>query len=222
MSFVLEVIATGMVVPADDLDALSHDSFEASFQQVLTAERTLAAQRLAMLESARRRGSHVRHGFRDTAAWVASLAGERVGAARRDVVLAEQVAATPVVAAALEAGAVSKTQAGLLVGAADLPAEVQERLVSRADRLSVPPRGPAEPRGPQDRRRRDRGGQPRRARVRDRRDRGPRGGGADGPAHRRPDRGTARRGAGGDRPALPRAERVAGDQADGAGPHPGD
>ena len=143
MSFVLEVIATGMVVPADDLDALSHDSFEASFHQVLTAERTLAAQRLAMLESARRRGSHVRHGFRDTAAWVASLAGDRVGATRRDVVLAEAVAATPVVASAVASGAVSKAQAGVLVGGAELPVEVQERLVERAEVLSVPQLGQA-------------------------------------------------------------------------------
>jgi hypothetical protein len=42
-----------------------------------------------------------------------------------------------VVADALASGAVSKAQAGVLVAGADLPIEVQERLVSRADVLSV-------------------------------------------------------------------------------------
>jgi hypothetical protein len=137
MSSVLEVIATGGVVPADDLDALSHESFEASFRSLLELERTVAAQKLACLESARRRGSHGRHGFRDVAAWVASLSGDRVGAVRRDVTLAESVVASPVVAAAVSSRAVSKTQAGVLVGGAALPVEVQERLVERAEVLSV-------------------------------------------------------------------------------------
>ncbi len=128
---------TGVVVPADDLDALSNDAFEAEFARLLSLERTVAAQKLAMLESARRRGSHVRHGFRDTAAWVASLSGDRVGVVRRDVVLAESVTATPVVAAAWSSGAVSKAQADVLVGGAALPVEVQERLLQRAEVLSV-------------------------------------------------------------------------------------
>ncbi len=136
-SFIAEVIATGEVVPADDLDALSHDGFETAFSRLSAVERTVAAQKLACLESARRRGSHARHGFRDTAAWVASLTGDRVGAARRDVVVAEQVAATPVVAEALSSGAVSKTQADVLVGGAALPTDVRERLVERAEVLSV-------------------------------------------------------------------------------------
>ena len=125
------------VVPTTDLDALGDDDFEHAFRQFLVAKRAMAARELRFLDVARRRGSHVRHGFRDTAAWVAWLAGERPGAVRHDVALAEQVAATPVVAAAVAAGAVSKTQAGQLVAARDLPVEVQERLVERADVLSV-------------------------------------------------------------------------------------
>ena len=97
----------------------------------------MAATELHFLDSARRRGSHRRHGFRDTAAWVATLARERTGTVRRDVALAEQVAATPVVAEALSAGAVSKTQADVLVGGRDLPVEVQAELVERAEGLSV-------------------------------------------------------------------------------------
>src|SRR5262245_47881284 len=101
MSLLFEVIAAGDAVPADGLDALPHDDFEAAFRRPLDVERTVAALKLACLDSARRRGSHVRHGFRDTAAWVASLSGDRTGAVRRDVALAEQVAATPVLASAL-------------------------------------------------------------------------------------------------------------------------
>jgi hypothetical protein len=136
MSF-FDGIARGDVVAADAIDSLSDDDFEVALGRFLQIKQAVAATELHLLDSARRRRSHVRHGFRDTAAWVASLAGERPGAVRRDVVLAEQVAAAPVVASAVAAGAVSKAQAGVLVGAAELPAEVQERLVERAERLSV-------------------------------------------------------------------------------------
>jgi hypothetical protein len=143
MSLLFEVMRAGDVVSTDDLDALGDDEFEAAFQRLLAVERAVSASKLACLAAARRRGSHVRHGFRDTGAWVASLAGERAGAARRDVALAEQIAATPVVAAALAEGTVSKAQAATLAGAAALPVAEQERLVERADVLSVEQLGQA-------------------------------------------------------------------------------
>jgi len=130
-------IARGDVVAAAAIDSMSDDDFETALHRRLEIKQAVAATELHFLDSARRRGSHRRHGFRDTAAWVATLARERTGTVRRDVALAEQVAATPVVAEALSAGAVSKTQADVLVGGRDLPVEVQAELVERAEGLSV-------------------------------------------------------------------------------------
>ena len=78
-------IVRGDVVAADAIDSLSDDDFEAALVRLFEIERAVEATELHFLDSARRRGSQVRHGFRDTAAWVASLAGERIGAVRRDV-----------------------------------------------------------------------------------------------------------------------------------------
>ena len=69
---------------------------------------------------------------RDTAAWVAGLAGDRSGAARRDVELAAQLAVTPLVADAMAAGAVSKAKAAELVRAGALPEAAQVALVELA------------------------------------------------------------------------------------------
>jgi uncharacterized protein DUF222/HNH endonuclease len=80
---------------------------------------------------------HRRHGARDTATWVAGLTGDRRSATRRDVDLAGQLGAAPVVAAALSVGDVSKAQAAELVHAAELPAAVQHDLVRRAGRVPV-------------------------------------------------------------------------------------
>jgi hypothetical protein len=136
-------IARGEVVAAAAIDSMGDDEFETALRRFLEIKQAVAATELRFLDAARRRASHVRHGFRDTAAWVASLAGERTGAVRRDVALAEQVAATPVVSEALSSGAVSKTQAGVLVAGRELPVDVQERLVERADVLSVQQLGQA-------------------------------------------------------------------------------
>ena len=133
----IDDIARGDFVAASAIDSLSDDDFEAALRRLVAIKQAVAATELRFLESARRRGSHARHGFRDTAAWVAALARERTGAVRRDIALAEQVAAAPVVAEALADGRVSKAQAGQLVAGAALPVEVQERLVERADVLSV-------------------------------------------------------------------------------------
>jgi len=130
-------IARGDVVAADAIESLGDDDFEAELRFLVTIKQAVATTELRFLDSARRRGCHRRHGFRDTATWVASLAHERTGSVRRDVALAEQVAATPVVAEALSSGAVSKAQADVLVGGRDLPVEVQQELVERADELSV-------------------------------------------------------------------------------------
>src|SRR5690349_18757384 len=104
MTLLADVPPLEDLVPTSDLDALGDDEFDAALRRFVLARQFMDALELRFLHAARRRGAHVRHGFRDTAAWVASLTGSRPGAVRRDVVLAEEVAAAPVLAAAVAAG----------------------------------------------------------------------------------------------------------------------
>src|SRR6476620_2959835 len=84
-----------------------------------------------------RRGLHRRHGSRDAASGLASLAGDRRGVARRDVELAKQLESAPAVADAVAGGAVSKAKAAELVRGKDLPDDVQEALISGAATQAV-------------------------------------------------------------------------------------
>jgi hypothetical protein len=79
-------------VDDDELDALV----------VAVAELRGAADRLWLEVAARAdaRRLHQRHHARDSATWLASVGGERVGAARRDVELGAALAASPVLAEA--------------------------------------------------------------------------------------------------------------------------
>ena len=79
-----------------------------------------------------RRGLHRRHGCRDAASWLAGMAGDRRGAARRDVELAKQLEDAPAVADGVAAGAISKAKAAELVRGKDLPEDVQEALIGGA------------------------------------------------------------------------------------------
>jgi len=92
---------------------------------------------LRLIAEVERRGTHRRHGARDAASWIAALAGERRGAARREVELAARLEQAPVIADALAAGAVSAAKAAELVRADGLPEEIQERLVEQAATLPV-------------------------------------------------------------------------------------
>ena len=92
---------------------------------------------LRVLAEVERRGTHRRHGARDAASWIAALAGERRGTARREVELAGRLEQAPVIAHALAAGSVSAAKAAELVRADGLPEEVQERLVEQASSLPV-------------------------------------------------------------------------------------
>jgi hypothetical protein len=84
-----------------------------------------------------RRGLHRRHGSLDAASWLAGLAGDRRGAARRDVELAKQLEDAPAVADAVAAGAVSRAKAAELLRGKDLPDDVQELLISGAAAQAV-------------------------------------------------------------------------------------
>ena len=134
--------------PADDLlDALGRLEIELSCadDQALTdGLAALARFRirsdavwLKAMAEVDRRGLHRRHGSRDAASWLASLAGDRRGAARRDVELAKQLEDAPAVADAVAAGAVSRAKAAELVRGKDLPCDVQEGLIDRAATQAV-------------------------------------------------------------------------------------
>jgi hypothetical protein len=122
---------------ADMLARLCDNDLETVVVELARARAVLEAAWLRAVDAARVREIHVRRGARDTAAWVAAVTGDRRGAAHRDVVAAERVAATPVAAAALATGTVSKAQAVELVRAGDLPVAVQEALVRQAPRVPV-------------------------------------------------------------------------------------
>jgi hypothetical protein len=134
---VLDELAKGRAIPATALSSLRDDEFDALARAFVAVERAVSASRLVVLEEARRRDAHVRHGARDVSTWMARLSGERRGAVHRDVLLAAQVAQAPVVASALETGVVSKTQAATLVAAAALPDDVQSTLVTAASTMPV-------------------------------------------------------------------------------------
>jgi hypothetical protein len=92
---------------------------------------------LRLVGEVERRGLHRRLGARDAATWLANVAGDRKGATRRDVELARELEATPVVADAVAGGSVSKAKAAQLVRAKGLPEDVQEALVASAVSLPV-------------------------------------------------------------------------------------
>jgi hypothetical protein len=137
MSAVRIDVAEAAALDARTLAGLCDNELEAIVVELAEARQVLEAAWLAALEAARSRSLHVRRGARDTATWIASLTGDRRGAARRDVAVAEQVAAAPVAAEALASGVVSRAQAAELARAADLPVDVQSSLVAQAGRIPV-------------------------------------------------------------------------------------
>jgi hypothetical protein len=122
---------------ADTLAGLCDNELEAVVLELARVRQALDAAWMLALDAARRRQLHVRHGARDTATWIASVTGDRREAARRDVVVAEQVAGAPVAAQALATGTVSTAQAAELARAGDLPVDVQEALAQQASRMPV-------------------------------------------------------------------------------------
>jgi hypothetical protein len=120
-----------------DLAALGDDELDDVVQLLAALQVRVQARWLAAIGEAERRGLHQRHGARDAGTWIAALTGDRAGVARRDVELANQLAATPVVASAFSTGAVSKAKAAELVRAADLPEDTQRALVETAATMSV-------------------------------------------------------------------------------------
>ncbi len=121
----------------DNLAALDDEAFDIHVDAYVALKREVERAGLALLSAASKRGAHVRHGFRDAAAWFASLGGDRRGAVHRDARLAETMAETPAIGDAFAAGAISKAAASELVDGVELPAAVLGNLVSQARTLPV-------------------------------------------------------------------------------------
>jgi hypothetical protein len=114
-----------------DVDACDDTNLALSLRRLAGLRSRLEAVWLAAVGRAADRGLRP-VGFRDTATWVASLAGERRGTTRRDVELAVQLADVPLVAEAMATGGLSKAKAAQLVHTANLPPSVQVALIDQA------------------------------------------------------------------------------------------
>ncbi len=122
---------------ADVLAAMANDQFEALVNAAPATKAKFDAFWLRFLAAADQRGTWRAEGCRDTAAWVAWKTGDRRGAARREVELAERVAGMPAVADALAGGRVSRAKAGELVRAVGATVDEQAALVETATEQSV-------------------------------------------------------------------------------------
>lgn len=119
--------------------AASHGDHElAEAIAALTALRAASdAVWMEHLAEAERRRLGRRQGARDTATWVAELAGERPGAARREVELATAIESAPIVNDAVQRGELSLAKAALLTETTELPADAQRDLVEQAKTAPV-------------------------------------------------------------------------------------
>lgn len=121
----------------DGLGALHDDGLDAAV--VVLAQLRCAVDRawLAAAREVEARGLHRRHHERDAASWLAKVAGERPGVARRDVELAVALGEAPVVADAARVHGLSKAKTAELARGWDLPAEVVEQLAAAAEGQTV-------------------------------------------------------------------------------------
>ncbi len=131
-----DLTATLAALPKE-FDALDNDTLETAVHRLAMLQTTVQSVWLSALRLAEERALHRRTGARDTATWAAGVAGERRGAAARDVALAGQLADAPLVAEAMASGTVSKAKTVELVRAAVLPDAVQAALVAEAAHAPV-------------------------------------------------------------------------------------
>ncbi len=117
---------------AGRLATLDDPSLEAAVHRLAKLQTTVQALWLTALQLSEERALHRQAGARDAVTWAAAVAGERRGAAARDVALAGQLRQAPLVAGAITRGTVSKAKAEELVRAATLPEETQNRLIEEA------------------------------------------------------------------------------------------
>jgi hypothetical protein len=119
------------------LAALDDQALAAQVASLLGVWPQLDAARLAGLAAVEARSAYRVDGARDAASWVAWKAGDRRGAARREVELASVVAAMPAVTESLSDGSLTKAKAVELGRASSASPDDQARLVAAAKDLAV-------------------------------------------------------------------------------------
>jgi hypothetical protein len=119
------------------LDALDDVELDALVHEVADLRRAVDRLWLGVAAQVAARSLHTRHHERDPACWLARVAGERIGATRRDVELGAVLATSPELAEASAAARLSKAQTAELSRAADLPSEVLQEMAADATQQSV-------------------------------------------------------------------------------------
>jgi hypothetical protein len=127
----LEVCSAGALAATDD------ESLVRLAKSVFGLWPQLDAARLRLIAEIDARKAFRAEGARDAAAWVADRAGDRRGAARREVELAAAVSAMAPVAGGLADGSLSKAKATELARASAASAVDQAELVEVAKRVPV-------------------------------------------------------------------------------------
>jgi hypothetical protein len=122
---------------ADALEGLDHQSLTDLGRSVLELWPRLDGARLRLIAALDANQAYRLDGARDMASWLAAKAGERRGTARRDVELAEKVAAMPAVSKRLADGSVSKAKAAELARASSASPADQEALAEAAETQSA-------------------------------------------------------------------------------------
>jgi hypothetical protein len=121
----------------DALDTLDLDTLVELVRSPPRVWPQLDAARRHAIAAMDARAGYRTDGARDMTAWLAAQAGERRGAARRDVELAAAVASMPVVAAELVDGGLSKAKAAELARAVTATPAEQADLIEAAKSSSV-------------------------------------------------------------------------------------
>ncbi len=114
------------------LDGCDDTDLAAGARRLAVLHTRFEAVWLRTIALAEQRGLHRSGDARDTATWLAGIAGQRRGTTRRDVELAVQLSESPRIAEAMTSGEVSKAKAAELVRAAALPDDTQQALVEQA------------------------------------------------------------------------------------------
>ena len=116
----------------DALGAMGDDELEATVVALAGLRAAVDRAWLRAAHEVASRQLHRRHHERDAASWLARVAGDRPGSARRDVDLAHVLGEAPTIAEAARSQGLSKAQTAELARARDLPADVVGELAAGA------------------------------------------------------------------------------------------
>jgi len=110
----------------------SPDDVPVVLKRLTLAEKLCAAAKLLMARRAAELFAGDHEGTTSTAKWLADQSGEGVGKARRDLETAGRLASQPELEEALRSGAISPTQASVLLPALEADPEASRRLIGAA------------------------------------------------------------------------------------------